>query len=62
MPIALFPMINAERFGGNPENLGLFFSAFAIGGVLAGALSGAVVRSERAGAIMLLASVTWGRR
>ncbi|MGW6285406.1 MFS transporter [Streptomyces sp. NPDC055107] len=60
MPIALFPMINAERFGGNPENLGLFFSAFAIGGVLAGALSGAVVRSERAGAIMLLASVTWG--
>lgn len=56
MPVALFPMINAERFGGRPETLGLFLSAIAVGGIAAGAASGAVTRSGRPGAIMLAAA------
>ncbi len=27
LPVALFPAINAERFGGNPRTLGLFTAA-----------------------------------
>ncbi|WP_251838091.1 MFS transporter [Oceanitalea stevensii] len=60
MPIALFPVINEERFGGNPETLGLFLSAVAVGGVLAGFASGTVTRSDRPGAVQLWAAGTWG--
>ena len=45
MPVALFPVINQERFGGHPETLGLFLSAIAVGGIGAGLLSGAVTRA-----------------
>ncbi len=60
MPIAVFPMINDERFGGRPETLGLFLSAIAVGGVLAGLLSGTVTRAGRPGAIQLAAAALWG--
>ena len=56
MPVALFPVINQERFGGNPETLGLFLSAIAVGGIGAGLLSGAVTRALRPGAIQLVAA------
>jgi MFS family permease len=60
MPIALFPVINSEKFGGSPITLGLFLPALALGGVLAGALSGRVSASRRPGVIMLIASAIWG--
>ena len=60
MPIAVFPMINEERFGGRPETLGLFLSAIAVGGVLAGVLSGTVTRARRPGSIQLAAAALWG--
>lgn len=60
MPVALFPVINAERFGGRPETLGLFLSAIAVGGIAAGAASGTATRSRRPGAIMLVSAAVWG--
>lgn len=60
MPIALFPLINEERFGGSPETLGLFLSAIAVGGIAAGAASGVVTRSARPGLVMLGAAGVWG--
>ncbi|SDY04675.1 Predicted arabinose efflux permease, MFS family [Saccharopolyspora shandongensis] len=60
MPMALFPLINSERFGGHPETLGLFFSAVAVGGLAAGAASGMVTRARRPGAVMLAAAGAWG--
>lgn len=60
MPVALFPAINAERFGGSPDTLGLFLSAIAVGGIAAGTASGLVTRSRRPGIIQLLAAVVWG--
>lgn len=32
MPIALFPLVNEVRFGGDPQTLGPFLSAVAVGG------------------------------
>jgi hypothetical protein len=60
MPIALFPVVNAERFGGGPQTLGLFLSAIAVGGITAGLASGAVTRTPRPGAVMLAAAGLWG--
>jgi hypothetical protein len=60
MPIALFPALNAERFGGGPETLGLFLSAIAVGGITAGLTSGAVTRAQRPGVVMLVAAGVWG--
>lgn len=60
MPIALFPVINQERFDGDPRTLGLFLSAIAVGGVLAGVTSGAVTRCHRPGWVMLAAAAGWG--
>lgn len=60
MPASLFPLINAERFGGDPRTLGLFMSAVAVGGVTATALSGAVTRLGRPGLVMLCGAGTWG--
>ncbi|MBS2539461.1 MFS transporter, partial [Catenulispora sp. NF23] len=60
MPISLFPLINAERFGGNPRTLGLFLAAIAVGGVTASVFSGAFTRLPRPGAVMLLGSSIWG--
>lgn len=59
-PIALFPVINAERFGGSPRTLGLFLSAIAIGGLVAGLASGPVTGARRPGAVMVFAAGIWG--
>lgn len=59
-PIALFPMINEVHFGGDPTTLGLFLSAIAVGGLVAGVWSGAVTRAQRLGWIQLGAAATWG--
>ncbi|WP_199551412.1 MFS transporter [Streptomyces sp. N35] len=60
MPIALFPLINELRFGGNPQTLGLFLSAVAVGGITAGLLSGTVTRWRRSGLVQLSAAAVWG--
>jgi MFS family permease len=60
MPIALFPAINAERFGGHAQTLGLMISAVAAGGLLGSALSGPASRVRRQGLGMLVAGAAWG--
>jgi len=60
MPISLFPLINAERFGNDPRTLGLFLSAIAVGGVMASVLSGTFTRLPRPGLVMLCGSAAWG--
>lgn len=60
MPISLFPLINAERFGGNPRTFGLFLTAIAVGGVAASLFSGTFTRLPRPGLVMLGGSATWG--
>ncbi|MEV5429760.1 MFS transporter [Streptomyces sp. NPDC052701] len=60
MPVSLFPLVNEERFGGDPRTLGLFLSALAVGGVAATALSGPVTRLARPGPVMLCGAGTWG--
>src|SRR5579875_1054358 len=60
MPMALFPAINAERFGGHAETLGLLTTAFAAGGIAGSALSGPVSRVRRQGLGMLVAGTLWG--
>ncbi|MCX4749793.1 MFS transporter [Kitasatospora sp. NBC_01287] len=60
MPISLFPLVNAERFHGDPRTLGLFLSAIAVGGVAASVLSGAMIRLARPGLLMLGGAAVWG--
>jgi MFS family permease len=60
MPVSLFPLVNAERFGNNPRTLGLFLTAIAAGGVIASVFSGAFTRLPRPGRVMLAGSATWG--
>jgi len=60
LPVALFPAINAERFGGDPRTLGLFTAAIGVGGLVSGALSGPVGHIARQGRAMLWAVAAWG--
>jgi len=60
MPISLFPLVNEVRFGGSASTLGFFLSAVAVGGIVAGLLSGTVTRARRAGLVQLAAAGTWG--
>lgn len=60
MPFALFPAINAERFGGRAETLGLLTTAIAVGGIIGSALSGPVSRVSRQGLGMLVAGSVSG--
>jgi MFS family permease len=60
MPIALFPQINADRFGGSPRTLGLLTAAIAVGGLLGSVLSGPVGHVLRPGRAMLVTGVIWG--
>lgn len=60
MPVALFPVLNSERFGGSPATLGLLAPALGLGGVLAGFLSGRITRARRQGLVMVVASAVWG--
>jgi MFS family permease len=60
LPVALFPAINAERFGADPRTLGLFTTAIGVGGLVSAALSGPVGRITRQGRAMLGAVAVWG--
>jgi MFS family permease len=60
MPIALFPEINAERFGGSPTTLGLLSTAVAVGGLTGSVLSGPVQHVARPGRAMLVTGAVWG--
>ncbi len=59
-PIALFPAIDAQRFGGSPRMLGLLTAALAIGGIIGTAFSGPVSHVRRHGMAMTVATVGWG--
>jgi MFS family permease len=60
LPIALFPAINAERFGGNPRTLGLFTAAIGLGGLGSAAFSGPVRHISRQSRAMLCTVAVWG--
>lgn len=60
MPVSLFPVVNQERFGGDPRTLGLFLTAIALGGVTASAFAGAFTRLPRVGLVMVSAALCWG--
>jgi MFS family permease len=60
LPAALFPAINAERFGGDPRMLGLFTTAVGLGGLASVAFSGPVRHVSRPGRAMLCAVAVWG--
>ena len=60
LPVALFPAINAERFGGDPRTLGLFTTAIGVGGLASAAFSGPVKHVSRQGRAMLVAVAVWG--
>ena len=59
MPVALFPVINDQLYGGSPVTLGLFAPAIGLGGIVAGALSGRVTSSARQGRLMLVSAAVW---
>ncbi len=60
LPLALFPAINAERFGGDPRTLGLFTTAIGVGGLASAVLSGPLGRISRPGRAMLITVGIWG--
>ncbi len=60
MPIALFPAINADRFGGSPRTLGLLSTALAVGGLVGSVLSGPVKHVVHPGRAMLITGSVWG--
>jgi MFS family permease len=60
LPVALFPAINAERFGGDPRTLGLFTTAIGAGGLASAVFSGPVRHVSRQGRAMLCAVAVWG--
>jgi Transmembrane secretion effector len=60
LPVALFPAINAERFGGRPSTLGLFTAAVGLGGLVSSVFSGPVGHVRRQGLAMLISSAIWG--
>lgn len=60
MPVALFPAIDAQRFGGNTRVLGLMSTALAAGGIVGSGLSGPVGRLAHQGRGVLVAGAVWG--
>ncbi len=60
LPVALFPAINAERFGGSPATLGLLMTAIGVGGLASATFSGPVRHVSRPGRAMLCTVVIWG--
>ena len=59
-PVALFPLVNELRYGGDPRVLGAFLSALAAGGLVVGLFSGGLTRIRRAGTVQLVAAGAWG--
>jgi MFS family permease len=60
LPVALFPALNAERFGGHPQTLGLLTASIGVGGLLGMVFSGPVGRVRRPGRGMLVTVSAWG--
>lgn len=60
LPLALFPAINALRFGGDPRILGLFTAAIGVGGMVTAVLSGPLAHTSRQGVAMLVTVSAWG--
>jgi MFS family permease len=60
MPVALFPAINADRFGGSPRTLGLLSAGLAVGGVLGTVFSGPLRHVHRHGLGVVVAGAAWG--
>jgi MFS family permease len=60
LPVAPFPAINAERFGGNPRTLGLFTAAIGVGGLVTAVFSGPLKHISRQGVAMLITVAVWG--
>jgi len=60
MPVALFPALNAARFGGSPQTLGLLNAGLAAGGLLGSTLSGPAGRVARKARAMLFTVAVWG--
>jgi MFS family permease len=60
LPVALFPAINAQRFGGDPRTLGLLTAAIGLGGLASAVFSGPVTHISRQGRAMLCTVIVWG--
>jgi MFS family permease len=60
LPVALFPAINAERFGGSASTLGLLTASIGLGGLIGSVFSGPVGHVRRHGMTMLVSTSVWG--
>jgi MFS family permease len=60
LPVALFPAINAQRFGGDPRTLGLFTAAIGVGGLVSAVFAGPLRHASRHGLVMLACVAVWG--
>lgn len=60
MPRVLFPAIGMVVLGGGEFTVGVLTAAFAVGGILAGLLSGGLTRLTKQGAIIAGAITCWG--
>jgi MFS family permease len=60
LPVALFPQVAQERFGGPGLALGLLYAAWPIGALAMALVSGTVTRATRYGAMVTGAVVAWG--
>ena len=60
LPVALFPAINAQRFGGDPRTLGLFTAAIGVGGLVSAIFAGPLRHASRYGLVMLACVAVWG--
>jgi MFS family permease len=60
MPMALFPAIAAQRFGGRPELVGLLYAALPFGMMTASVFSGWTRRVHRYGRVLVWSIVVWG--
>jgi MFS family permease len=60
LPVSLFPAINAERFGGNPQTLGLLMTAIGAGGLISAVFAGPLRHATRHGLVMLACVAVWG--
>jgi MFS family permease len=58
--VALFPAINAQRFGGDPRTLGLFTAAIGVGGLVSAVFAGPLRHASRPGLVMLACVAVWG--
>jgi MFS family permease len=65
LPVALFPALNAEHFGGRPQTLGLLPAAVGVGGLVSAVFSGPTIsgpasRLSWPGRGMLAGTMIWG--